>query len=458
MTLPIIALLGRPNVGKSTVFNRLTRSRDALVADFPGLTRDRRYGTGRLGAGDYVLVDTGGVSGNAESVDKLVEHQALYAAQEADVTILITDGRAGLTAADEELAAKLRRLGCQALVAVNKTENLNSEQACADFYALGLGDPVAVSATHGHGLELLTERFLNASSPRPEPGLPVPDSVPAAAAETVSLAVVGKPNVGKSTLVNRLLGEERMLASDQPGTTRDSISVPFTWRGGRYTLIDTAGVRRRSRVHQAVEKFSIVKTLQAIEAANVVLLMVDARAAVSEQDASLLGYVAERGRALVIAVNKWDHLASEQRQATRQSLAKRFAFVDYADVHYISARHGTGIADVMCSAQNAFHAAYRTLGTAELTRVLEDAIGAHQPPLVGGRRIKLRYAHQGGRNPPVVVIHGSRTEKLPQSYRRYLIGKYREVFGLHGTPVRLALRSGVNPYVPDARSGQRGRG
>ncbi|HWP94500.1 MAG TPA: ribosome biogenesis GTPase Der [Gammaproteobacteria bacterium] len=436
--MPVIVLLGRPNVGKSTLFNRLTRSRDALVADVPGLTRDRHYGYGRLGSRPYIVVDTGGLGGEDELGARMAR-QSWKAFEEADIAIFLTDGRAGLTPADREIAMQLRRAGKPVRLAVNKAEGLDPVLVGAEFHALGLGEPHAISAAHGEGVEALIEGVLAELPPTSEEPSPEPHG-------GIRVAVIGRPNVGKSTLINRLLGEERLIAYDEPGTTRDSIAVPFERDGRRYTLIDTAGVRRRSRVEDPIEKFSVIKTLQAIDAAEVVIAVLDAREGVAEQDASLLGLAIDRGRALVVAVNKWDGLTPDQRDNTRRLLDLKLPFLTFARVHFISALHGTGVGDLMRSVDEAQRAAMRELATPELTRVLEQAVTVHQPPLVRGRRIKLRYAHQGGRNPPVIVIHGNQTEAVPDTYRRYLENVFREAFNLYGTPVRIEFRTGRNPY------------
>ncbi|NJD30614.1 MAG: ribosome biogenesis GTPase Der [Gammaproteobacteria bacterium] len=440
--LPVVALVGRPNVGKSTLFNALTRTRDALVADVPGLTRDRKYGYTRVGPRSCVVVDTGGLVEAMEGVERLMAEQTLKAVEEADRVLLVVDARQGCVPADEHVAAVLRRSGKTVVVVANKAESLDPELAAADFHQLGFGAPVAVSAAHASGIEALMTRAVE--------GLPVPEESTdegTAAAGEIRVAVVGRPNVGKSTLINRLLGEERLVAFDQPGTTRDTVLVPFERDGQRYTLIDTAGVRRRARVSDAVEKFSIVKTLQAIEEANVVIGVLDAHDTIAEQDASLLGLIAEQGRALVIAVNKWDGIPPDQRDAIRDGLDLRLDFLGFAPVHFISARHGTGVGELMGSVQSAYRAAMRELPTKELTAALEQAVAMHQPPLVRGRRIKLRYAHQGGRNPPVVVIHGNQTQHVPDAYRRYLENHFRQAFRLKGTPMRIEFRTDENPYA-----------
>jgi GTP-binding protein len=438
--LPVIALVGRPNVGKSTLFNALTRTRDALVADLPGLTRDRKYGYARTGPRACVVVDTGGLVEAAAGVERLMAGQTLKAVAEADQVLFMVDARAGCTPEDLHVAGILRRSGKPVLVVANKAESLDPDLAGADFHQLGFGAPVAIAASHGEGLTSLMEQALAA--------LPVPEeSATEADADGIRVAVVGRPNVGKSTLINRLLGEERLLTFDEPGTTRDAVRVPFERDGQRYTLIDTAGVRRRARVSEAVEKFSIVKTLQAIEDAHVVVGVLDAHESVAEQDASLLGLVAERGRALVVAVNKWDGIPPDQRTAIRDGLDLRLPFLAFASIVFISARHGTGVGDLVTAVRSAYDAAMRELPTKELTRALEQAVAAHQPPLVRGRRIKLRYAHQGGRNPPVVVIHGNQTQHVPDAYRRYLENYFRKVFRLEGTPMRIEFRTDENPYA-----------
>ncbi|MDY6943332.1 MAG: ribosome biogenesis GTPase Der [Pseudomonadota bacterium] len=437
--LPVIVLLGRPNVGKSTLFNFLTRSRDALVADFPGLTRDRKYGYGKVGPAPYVVVDTGGVSGLAEGLDELTAEQSLKALQEADYVLFMVDGRAGMTTDDQELAAILRRSGKPATLVLNKTEGMQAERVAPEFYELGLGQPVLVSSAHGDGIYDLIGSVLETL-----PANTTEESEPSA--DAISVAVVGRPNTGKSTLINRILGEERVVASDVPGTTRDAVEVDFERDGRSYRLIDTAGIRRRARVKEVVEKFSIIKTLQAVDRAEVVLLLVDAREGVSEQDVSLLGLVLERGRALVIAVNKWDGLSPDQRDAVRSELDRRLSFVNFAKIHFISALHGTGVGNLFKSVNRAYEAATRDLSTPELNRILEQAAVEHPPPLVRGRRIKLRYAHQGGKRPPLIVIHGNQVERIPGTYRRYLANTYQKQLDLWGTPVRIEFRKGENPY------------
>ncbi len=438
--LPVIALVGRPNVGKSTLFNRMTGTRNALVADYPGLTRDRNYGDGKAGDRPYIVVDTGGLSGNAQDIDGLMAQQAWQAVEEADLVMFLVDVHDGLNASDEAVAVALRRTGKPVLLVANKIDGVNSDTALIDFHALGLGDPCPLSATQGRGFTALIEQAMQL----------LPDAQDEGAAEQhgdrIRVAVVGRPNVGKSTLVNRMLGEKRVLSFDLPGTTRDSIFIPFERDDTAYTLIDTAGVRRRARVREVIEKFSVIKTLQAIDAAHVVILVLDAQQEISDQDASLAGYIADKGRALVVAVNKWDGLDSHERSQIREQLDRRLPFLDFAATAYISALHGTGVGDLFPQIVSAYTSATRELSTPALTELLGRAILKHQPPLVNGRRIKLRYAHQGGRNPPVIVIHGNQTDRVPATYRRYLVNFFRAALKLSGTPVRIEFRSGSNPY------------
>jgi GTP-binding protein len=450
--LPIIALVGRPNVGKSTLFNVLTGTRDAIVADQPGVTRDRQYGYGRLGTVPCVVVDTGGLLEQPAGVEAQMRAQAERAVAEADRIVLVVDARAGLTHEDEFVARLVRRSGKPVTVAANKSEAYEDEDAAAAFHALGLGEPVAIAAAHGQGCRALMEVVLAGIEPgataEPETG-------------AIRLAVIGRPNVGKSTLVNRLVGEDRVIASDQPGTTRDSIFVPFRRDERDFLLIDTAGVRRRARVEDAIERASVAKTLQAIAAAHVVVVVLDAHDTVAEQDATVLGLALDRGRALLIAVNKWDGIPADQRETIRRQLALRLDFAPFAPLHFISARHGTGVGELAADAIRAYDGAMRQMSTPELTRTLERAIAQHQPPLVRGRRIKLRYAHQGGRNPPRIVIHGNQTTSVPDAYRRYLANVYRETFDLHASPVAIEFRTDANPYArakrPADRASPRGR-
>jgi len=439
--LPVIALLGRPNVGKSTLFNCLTRTRDALVADMPGLTRDRQYGFGKVGSLPYLVVDTGGLGMDTDSLAELVTQQAQQAAQEADLLLLLVDGREGLSSADEDITQTLRRLGKPLHLVVNKTERSDPLAVSSEFHGLGLGEPYTISAAHRQGISELMDSILTQ--------LPGAEEEPVIEQTGgIRLAVVGRPNVGKSTFINRLLGEDRVVTSDVPGTTRDSIEIPFAKDGQAYTLIDTAGVRRRSRVQETVEKFSVVKTLQSIEQAHVIVMMLDAHQGIVDQDATLLGLALDSGRALVVAVNKWDHLDAETRRKVKDGLERKLSFLEFAEIHFISALHGSGIMDVLTSVETAYSAATRKLSTPELTRILEQAVSKHQPPLVKGHRIKLRYAHQGGQSPPVIVIHGNRVEHVSVSYRRYLANWYRKALSLWGTPVRIELRGGDNPYEP----------
>lgn len=440
--LPVIALVGRPNVGKSTLFNYLTRTRDALVADFPGLTRDRKYGRGKLGERPYLLVDTGGLSGESEEMDELMAGQTRLAIEESDLVLLLVDARQGLNTADQNIASELRKQGKQVYLVVNKIDGINEETATAEFHVLGIGEPYSIAAAHGRGVLQLINLVL---SELPEPDLGQESSLEED--QGVKVAIIGRPNVGKSTLVNRLLGEERVLAYDMPGTTRDSIYIPFERDGQAYTLIDTAGVRRRSKVHEAVEKFSVIKAIQAIEASNVVIVVLDAQQEISDQDSTLFGYVLDSGRALVIAVNKWDGLDTDQRDRIRRELDFKLPFLDFADMHFISALHGSGVGDLFGSVLKAYRSAIRDLATPELTRILEQAIMEHQPPLKHGRRIKLRYAHQGGRNPPIIVIHGTQTKSVPDAYSRFLVNTYRKKLRLSGTPVRIEFKEGKNPYA-----------
>ncbi len=448
--LPTLVLVGRPNTGKSTLFNQLTRTRDALVADRPGLTRDRIYGRGRLGPRPYLVVDTGGLAGPEAPIDAPVGRQTLRAVEEAAAVVFLVDARSGPTAGDREIAARLRRCGRPVVVGVNKSEDLDPDIACAEFHGLGFGDPHPISAAHGRGLEALIDAVFAMLPDAPEEAVPE-DS------DAIRVAVVGRPNAGKSTLVNRLLGEERVVTFDEPGTTRDSVFIPYERDGRRYTLIDTAGLRRRGRVTDAVEKFSAVKTLQAIDLAHVVILVLDAQTGIGHQDAALLGFVADSGRALVIAVNKWDGLEDARRRRVRDELERRLGFVDYAPLEFISALHGTGVGTLFDTIPRVYEAATRRLSTPLLTRILEQAVRAHQPPLVHGRAVKLRYAHAGGTNPPTVVIHGNRIRHVPASYRRYLANTYRTALELVGTPVRIELREGENPYRPRTRGPARRR-
>ncbi len=443
--LPTLVLVGRPNVGKSTLFNRLTRSRAALVADLPGLTRDRQYGHGRVGDMPFLVVDTGGFEPQAQAgIIFQMARQTLQAIDEADAVVFVVDVRDGLTPGDRAIAEQLRRSGRRVIVAANKAEGLAPEAACAEFHELGLGEPSAVSAAHGEGVGALVEAALAGCA------LPARAQGPAPGARHPSVAIVGRPNVGKSTLVNALLGEERVIACDQPGTTRDAIRVEFERDGHRFTLIDTAGLRRRGKVDGVAEKFSVVKTLQAVAEANVVVLVLDAHDGVSDQDAHIGGFVVEAGRALVVAVNKWDGLAPAAREQVKRDLERRLGFLAFARWHFVSALRGTGLSEVLASVRAAYAAAMTRLPTPKLTRALQAAVAQQQPPRAGLTRPKLRYAHQGGTNPPVIVIHGNAVDQMPTSYRRYLERFFCETFELGGTPLRVELRRGNNPYASRA--------
>jgi len=439
--LPVIALVGRPNVGKSTLFNRLTRTRDALVADQPGLTRDRQYGVGKLGSRPYLVVDTGGISGDVEGVESLMVDQVQMAISEADQILFLVDARHECSAADEAIAEELRRTGKPVKVVANKSENLDKLEASTAFYSLGLGDPVVISAAHGRGVKSMVEAIIKSLPPEFDFHEDEEEQD-----DSIKIALVGRPNVGKSTMINRLLGEERVVAYDKPGTTRDSIAIPFEREGKKYTLIDTAGVRRRSRVDDMIEKFSVIKTLQAIEEANVVFLVLDAREGISEQDATMAGHILEAGRALVVVINKWDGLQPDERDRIREEMQRKLPFLDFATWRFVSALHGSGVGTLLAKAEQAYRNAMRKLSTPQLTRILEDCVMEHQPPLVRGRRIKLRYAHQGGKNPPLIVIHGNQADQTPNAYKRYLTNRFRKVFDFSGTPIRLEFRTGDNPY------------
>ena len=436
---PTIALVGRPNVGKSTLFNRLTKTRDALVADIPGLTRDRHYGHGKLGSKPYLVVDTGGFEPLAkDGIMHEMARQTEQAIAEADAIVFVVDGRTGITALDKEIANKLRKVNRPVVVAVNKSEGMTRGVVVADFHELGLGEPLAISATHGEGVRHLVEQVLE---PYPEP------SDEEEKDDVLKGAIVGRPNVGKSTMINALLGEERVIAFDLPGTTRDSIYVDFEREGRKYTLIDTAGLRRKGKVFESIEKFSVIKTLQSIEDAHVVVLVLDACQDISDQDAHIAGFVLESGRAQVVAVNKWDGLDNYKREQIKQELETRLKFLDFARFHYVSALKGQGLVQVVRSVDAAYKAATADLSTPQLTRTLIDAVARQAPPRSGIFRPKLRYAHQGGRNPPVIVIHGNALDQVPDSYRRYLEHVFREVFKLQGTPLRIQFNVSQNPFA-----------
>ena len=439
---PVIALIGRPNVGKSTLFNRLTRSRDALVADLPGLTRDRHYGEGRIGAHPFLVIDTGGFEPVAkDGILHEMAKQTKQAVAEADVVVFLVDGRQGLTPHDKTITEFLRKSGNQVMLVVNKSEGMKYTSVTADFYELGLGDPYVISAAHGDGVADLVEQALDLAT---KAHAQQEEETPAA--KGIRIAVVGRPNVGKSTMVNTLLGEERVIAFDMPGTTRDSIEIPFERNGKHYSLIDTAGIRRKGKVFEAIEKFSVVKTLQSISEANVVLLLLDAQQDISEQDAHIAGFVLEAGRALVVGVNKWDGLTSDQRDHIKREIDRKLGFLAFAKMHFISALKASGIAPLMKSIDAAYAAAMAKLPTPQLTRALQEAIDHQQPRRRGSVRPKLRYAHQGGQNPPVIVIHGNALDAIDANYKRYLEKHFRESFSLTGTPLRIELRSGKNPF------------
>jgi len=443
---PVVTLVGRPNVGKSTLFNRLTRSRSAIVADFPGLTRDRHYGEGRGGPRDYIVIDTGGFEPvNAEGIVREMAAQTEQAIAESDVIVFVLDARDGLTAQDRRIGERLRVTGRPLVLAVNKAEGMRSE-AVAEFHELGLGDPMMISASHGDGVRDLIEHalapFMEVAEADKEG-----DADATAPGKRVKVAVVGRPNVGKSTLINALLGEERLIAFDQPGTTRDSIEVEFDYQGQPFTLIDTAGIRRKGRVFEAVEKFSVVKTLQSIADANVVVLLLDAASEIADQDAHIAGFVLESGRALVVAVNKWDGLDDYQRDRIKREIDRKLHFLRWARVHHISALKKTGLGALMRSVVEAHKAAFAKLPTPKLTRALIAAVARQQPARSGNTRPKLRYAHQGGQNPPVIVIHGNSLAHVSDGYRRYLESQFREEFELTGTPLRVEFRTSRNPYA-----------
>ncbi|MEJ2044266.1 MAG: ribosome biogenesis GTPase Der [Reinekea sp.] len=445
--IPVIALVGRPNVGKSTLFNRFTRSRDALVADWAGLTRDRKYGDGKLGDRPFIVIDTGGVSGFEEGLDAAMAEQSFAAIEEADAVLFMVDGQTGLTGADQFLAEHLRKVNKPVQVVVNKTDGRDPDIAMSDFFEIGLGHPVAIAASQNRGVRTLLEDVLEQFPAPLEYVDPLKD-------DSIRLAIIGRPNVGKSTLVNRMLGEDRVVVFDHPGTTMDSIYIPYERHGEKYTLIDTAGVRRRKNISEAVEKFSIVKTLQAIQDANVVVLVIDAQQGLVDQDMHMLGFALESGRSLVIAINKWDGLSEEKKESIKVAIDRRMPFMDWADMHFISAKHGTNVGHLYESVEEAYRGARGKWSTNQLTNLMQGVVEMHQPPMIGGRRIKLRYAHQGGSNPPIIVIHGNQVGKLPGSYKRYLENAFRKALGVRGTPIRFEFRTSENPY-DDASKGRR---
>ncbi|MBF7682321.1 ribosome biogenesis GTPase Der [Acinetobacter sp. B5B] len=436
---PVIALIGRPNVGKSTLFNQITKSRDALVADFAGLTRDRKYGDASYNNKSFIVVDTGGIGESELGIDAYMAEQSQTAINEADIIVFVVDARAGLLASDEQIARELRTLGKKVYLVANKVDGVHAEAAVVEFYQLGFGEPIHVAASHGRGVAQMIEDILQ--------DVPEDENQEELDKHTgLRLAVIGRPNVGKSTLVNRLLGEDRVVVFDMPGTTRDSVYIPFERNERKYTLIDTAGVRRKGKVDETIEKFSIVKTLQAIKDAHVVVAVVDAREGVVEQDLHLIGYALEAGRAMVIAINKWDNMSEYDRKQVKLDIERRFGFIPWARVHLISALHGTGVGDLYPSIHRAYESANLKVSPSKLTQILNDATEQHQPPMVNGRRIKMRYAHMGGQNPPTIVIHGNKVDKVSADYRRYLENVFRKVYKLEGTPVRIEFKTSSNPF------------
>jgi GTP-binding protein len=450
---PVIALVGRPNVGKSTLFNRLTRSREALVANIPGLTRDRKYGEGKIEDRSFIIIDTGGISGDEQGIDLEMASQSLQAIEEANICLFLVDAKDGLLPDDNRIMDHLRKRNKNTHLVVNKIDGRDPDAALVDFYSFGMPEMFPITATQGRGVKSMLLKVLNDFEEQTKDSEAAVELSAADEQETgIKIAIAGRPNVGKSTLVNRMLGEDRVVVFDQPGTTRDSVYIPFERRGRRYTLIDTAGIKKRGQTKETVDKFSVVKSLQAIQDAHVVVLIVDARTGIVEQDLHLLGYVIETGRALVIAINKWDGMQPEDKDQVKADIRRRFVFVDFAKIHYISAMYGTGVGDLYKSIHTAYDSATKKLTTNRLTELLHDAVTDHAPPLVNGRRIKLRYAHAGGQNPPTIVIHGKQTEKLPGNYSRYLEKTFRKVLKLEGTPVRIELRSGNNPFTKSEES------
>lgn len=436
--VPVIALVGRPNVGKSTFFNRLTKTQDALVADFPGLTRDRQYGEAYFNDKAFIVVDTGGIGVDDLAVDEVMSKQSKLAVDEADVIFFMVDGRAGLTSVDQDIASELRKSNKSIYLIVNKVDGMDEQVAQAEFQRMGFAHVYGVSASHGRGVQPLLKN-VTVDMPSFAPPEPSDD-------KSIKIAFVGRPNVGKSTLVNRILGEERVVVYDMPGTTRDSVSIPFERDDQAYVLIDTAGMRRRSRIFEKVEKFSIIKTLQAIKESQVCLMLIDAQEGLTEQDMHLLGFIIESGRALVVAVNKWDGLEEDHKDQIKQDIARRLHFVQFAKMRFISALHGTGVGHLFKDIAQAYQSAMQSLSTPKLTRMLQSFVEQHPPPMVKGRRIKLRYAHAGGHNPPIIIIHGNQLSNLPNSYRRYLNNAFSKALNLVGTPLKIELKGGDNPY------------
>ncbi|KPD03041.1 ribosome biogenesis GTPase Der [Moellerella wisconsensis] len=466
--IPVVALVGRPNVGKSTLFNRLTRTRDALVADFPGLTRDRKYGRAEVEGQEFIIIDTGGIDGAEDGVETHMASQSLQAIEEADIVLFLVDARAGLMPADQGIAKHLRSRKKKTYLVANKTDGIDIDTSIGDFYSLGLGEIHSIAASHGRGITQLIEQCLKPFYPKEEEVELTDEEENAAywaameaealeAAEEeedfdpstlpIKMAIVGRPNVGKSTLTNRILGEDRVIVFDMPGTTRDSIYIPMERDGREYIIIDTAGVRKRGKVTETVEKFSVIKTLKAIEDSNVVLLVIDAREGISDQDLSLLGFILNSGRSLVIAVNKWDGMSQEDRDHVKDMLELRLGFVDFARIHFISALHGSGVGNLFESIQEAYESATRRVSTSMLTRIMKMAEDDHQPPMIRGRRVKMKYAHAGGHNPPIVVIHGNQVSDLADSYKRYLMNYFRKSLKVMGTPIRIQFKESVNPFA-----------
>jgi len=455
----VIALVGRPNVGKSTLFNVLTKTRDALVADYPGLTRDRKYGRFEFESTNCIVIDTGGLSGETEELDSHMERQTRFAVEESDIILFLVDARDGLTPADEVIAEDLRRTGKHVTLIVNKTDGLDVRTVASDFFSLGLGEPLSIAASQNRGIQVMLSSCIKAYALNnvAEDNIASEDDLEVGADadefdeqddKSIKVAIIGRPNVGKSTLVNRFLGEERVVVYDMPGTTRDSVFIPFERDGVNYTFIDTAGIRRKRAVHEVIEKFSIIKSMQAIERANVVIMMIDARTEIADQDLHLIGYALEAGRALVLTINKWDGMDDYQKELIHKGLDKQLPFVRFAETFFISALHGTGVGKLYDAINKAYDSATKKYSTSDLTSLLEKAVQSHQPPLVNGRRIKLRYAHQGGMNPPRIIIHGNQISKIPSVYLRYLTNFFRKELKSVGTPIKIEFKGGdSNPFT-----------
>ncbi len=461
----VVSLVGRPNVGKSTLFNVLTKSRDALVADYPGLTRDRQYGRFQFKSADIIIIDTGGLSGESEELDSHMEKQTRFAVDESDVILFMVDARDGLTPADEVIADSLRRTGKQVRLIVNKTDGLDTRTVTSEFFSLGLGEPLSIAASQNRGIQamltnalktfslkedIVSEDETDKSETEMDSGVDDRDET---GGKRIKVAIIGRPNVGKSTLVNRFLGEERVVVYDMPGTTRDSVFIPFDRDGKKYTFIDTAGIRRKRAVHEVIEKFSVIKAMQAIERANVVIVMIDARTEIADQDLHLIGYVLEAGRALVLAINKWDGMDDYQKQLIHKGLDKQLPFVRFAETFFISALHGSSVGKLYAAIDQAYESATKKYSTSDLTRLLEKAVQSHQPPLINGHRIKLRYAHQGGMNPPRIIIHGNQISKVPAVYKRYLTNFFRKELKSVGTPIKIEFKgSDSNPFISSKKN------